>query len=275
LKNISVSHLYRLRQTIRYREKVKIFSKTRPTKIPIGERGKPEPSGRPGYLCVDTVHQGDKLGQKGVYHINIVDMVTQFEYVGAVEAISEKFMKQILEALINQFPFIIIEFHADNGSEYINKVVVKLLNRLLIKLTKSRPRHSNDNPLVETKNGAVIRKHMGYIHIPKNKAKIVNKFYQEWFNDYLNYHRPCAFPKITIDKKGKEKKTYLQKNYMTPYMKLKSINQIEQFLKPNVTFAKIDKIAYTMSHTEYAIEMQKEKLKMLKQIFKPALIKDN
>jgi hypothetical protein len=69
LKDISVSHLYRLRQTRRYREKVKIFSKTRPTKVPIGERRKPEPNGRPGYLCVDTVHQGDNLGQKGVYHI--------------------------------------------------------------------------------------------------------------------------------------------------------------------------------------------------------------
>lgn len=76
------------------------------------------------------MHQGDKLGQKGVYHINIVDMATQFEYVGAAQAISEKFMKQILEELLNQFPFMIIEFHSDNGSEYINKIVAKLLNKL-------------------------------------------------------------------------------------------------------------------------------------------------
>ncbi len=267
LKDLSVSHMYRLRGTRRYREKVKVFSKTNPVKVPIGERRKPEPSGCPGYLCVDTVHQGDKMSEKGVYHINIVDMVAQYEFVGAVKAISERFMKPILEELIKKFPFTVIEFHSDNGSEYINKVVGKLLNKLLIQLTKSRPRHSNDNALVETKNGAVIRKHMGYIHIPRNKANIVNRFYQDWFNDYLNYHRPCAFPKIKIDKKSKEKRTYPHNNYMTPYAKLKSLENSEQYLKDGITFEKLDKIAYAMSHTDYAIQMNNEKQKMKKQIF--------
>ena len=277
LKNISVSHMYRLRDTRIYHEKVKVFSKTRPTKVPIGERKKPQPEGKPGYLCVDTVHQGDKLGEKGVYHINIVDIVTQYEFIGAVEGISEKFMKQILEKLLKKFPFKIIGFHADNGSEYINKIVVELLNKLLIQLTKSRPRHSNDNPLVETKNGAVIRKHMGYIHIPRNQAKIVNQFYQDWFNDYLNYHRTCAFPEIKIDKKGKEKRTYPYDNYMTPYTKLKSLKNVQQYLKLKVDFEELDKKAYGMSHTDYAIQMNQAKQKMLKQIFRSnrLTIKDN
>ena len=267
LKNISVSHLYRLRDTRIYHKKVKVFSKTRPTKVPIGERRKPEPDGKPGYLCVDTVHQGDLDQEKGVYHINIVDMVAQYEFVGAVEAISEKFTKQILEELLKKFPFKIIEFHADNGSEYINKVVAKLLNKLLIELTKSRPRHSNDNPLVETKNGAVIRKHMGYIHIPRGQAKDVDQFYQDWFNDYLNYHRACAFAKIKIDEKGKEKRTYPHDNYMTPYAKFKSLKNAEQYLKEGITFEELDKQAYAMSHTDYAIQMNQAKQKMLKQIF--------
>lgn len=267
LKDLSVSHLYRLRTTRRYREKVKVFSKTRATKVPIGERKKPEPQGQPGYLCVDTVHQGDKMGEKGAYHINIVDMVTQFEFVGSAEAISERFVEDILKELLVKFPFLIREFHADNGSEYINKVVVELLNKLLIKLTKSRPRHSNDNPLVEAKNGAVIRKHLGYAHIPRSQAKIVNKFYQDWFNDYLNYHRPCAFPEITIDRKGKEKKTYPHENYLTPYGKLKSLANAVQYLKPGLSFAQLDERAYAISHTEYAIQMNKAKEKMFKQIF--------
>ena len=97
LKDISVSHLYRLRITDRYRYMAKTFTKTNPTKVNIGERRKPEPNGKPGYLCVDTVHQGDKNGEKGVYHINIVDMTTQFEFVGSVEAISEKYMKKVLD----------------------------------------------------------------------------------------------------------------------------------------------------------------------------------
>lgn len=266
LKKLSVSHMYRLRKTRRYHEKVRIFSKTRPTKVPIGERRKPEPNGIPGYLCVDTVHQGDKEGERGVYHINITDIVSQFEFIGAVDAISERFMEPILKELLKKFPFAIIEFHSDNGSEYINKVVAKLLNKLLIKLTKSRPRHSNDNALIETKNGSIIRKNIGYSHIPKGKAFIVNKFYQDWFNVYLNYHRPCAFARTVIDRKGKEKKTYPHENYMTPYEKLKTIKDVEKYLKPGITMEMLDEIAYAMSHTEYAIEMQKAKEKMFNDI---------
>jgi len=275
LKDLSVSHMYRLRTTRRYHEKVRVFEKTRPTKVPIGERRKPEPNGEPGHVCVDTVHQGDKLGEKGVYHINLVDMVTQYEFVGAVEAISEQFMKPILEELLKKFPFTVIEFHADNGSEYINKVVAKLLNKLLIELTKSRPRHSNDNPLVETKNGAVVRKHMGYIHIPRGKAEIVNRFYQKWFNDYLNYHRASAFPEIKMDKKGKEKRIYPHSGYMTPYAKLKSLKNSKQYLKDGITFEKLDETAYVMSHTDYAISMQEAKQKMKKEIFTDKILSTN
>jgi transposase InsO family protein len=266
LNKLSVAHLYRLRTTRRYREKTKFFDKTRPIQVPIGERRKPEPNGIPGYLCVDTVHQGDQDGEKGVYHVNIVDMVTQYEFVGAVEAVSERHMEQILKELLKKFPFRIIEFHADNGSEYINKVVAKLLNKLLIKLTKSRPRHSNDNPLAETKNGWVVRKHMGYIHIPRGKAGLVNKFYQNWFNDYLNYHRPCAFPEIKLDSKGKEKRIYPHDRYQTPYEKLKSLDKAAQHLKPGITFKELDKTAYAVSHTDYATRMNKAKEQMKKEI---------
>jgi len=267
LKDISISHLYRLRTTDRYKFRAKTFTKTHPTKVKIGERRKPEPKGKPGYLCVDTVHQGDKEGEKGAYHINLVDMTTQYEFVGSVEAISEKYMKKILSDLLEKFPFKIIEFHADNGSEYINKIVAELLNKLLIKLTKSRPRKSNDNALVESKNGSVIRKHMGYMHIPRGKASLVNKFYQNYFNNYLNYHRPCAFAEIKIDRKGKERKTYPKENYMTPYEKLKSFENAEQYLKPGITFEELDKIAYTMSHTDYAKKMQKEKQILFKNLW--------
>ena len=71
----------------------------------------------------------------------------------------------------------IINFHTDNGSEYINQKVAEMLNRLLIKFTKSRPRPSNDNALVETKNGWVLRKWLGYSHIRGEDAHQINDFY--------------------------------------------------------------------------------------------------
>ena len=146
--------------------------------VTIGERRKPDPHGRPGYLRVDTVHQGDRDGIKGVYHVNAVDEVTQWQVVGTTAQISEAWLLPVLEAMMKQFPFHIRGFHSDNGSEFINHTVARLLNKLLVEQTKSRPRHSNDNGLVESKNGAVVRKHMGYGHIEAAHAEAIKEFYR-------------------------------------------------------------------------------------------------
>lgn len=173
LRDISVSHIYNLRGRRQYTSHTQFFQKTKPASSPIGERRKPDPQGKPGYIRVDTVHQGDLDKQKGVYHINMVDEITQWEIVGCVEKVSEYYLKPLLEALLAQYPFRIYGFHSDNGSEFINKVVAKLLNKLLIDQTKSRARHSHDNALVEGKNGSIIRKHMGYMHIPGRYAQAI------------------------------------------------------------------------------------------------------
>lgn len=182
LKDISVSHLYNLRGRRQYVSQATTWTNTRPARAAIGERRKPFPNGKPGYIRVDSVHQGDRDKEKGVYHINLVDAVTQWEIVGCVEGISEHFLAPLLEALLEQFPFRVIGFHSDNGSEYVNYVVAKLLNKLTIEQTRSRPRKSNDNALVEGKNGSVIRKHMGYAYIPRCQANAINRFYQIHFN---------------------------------------------------------------------------------------------
>jgi transposase InsO family protein len=153
--------LYNLRHRQRYRERLLNYTKTRPTTVQIGERRKPQPNGQPGFLRLDTVHQGDQPGSgaKGIYHINAVDEVTQWEVVGAVERISEAYLEPVLQTMLRQFPFRILGFHSDNGSEFINKTVARLLEKLRVEQTKSRPRKSGDNGLVETKNGWIIRKH--------------------------------------------------------------------------------------------------------------------
>src|SRR5450631_1126433 len=78
---ISVAHLYNLRQRKIYLQRRQGWTKTRPVTVPIGERRAPRPENRPGYLRVDSVHQGDQDGLKGIYHINAMDCVTQFEAV--------------------------------------------------------------------------------------------------------------------------------------------------------------------------------------------------
>lgn len=267
LKDISTSHLYNLRATFCYRDHAQVFIHTQGTKVTIGERRKPRPNGQPGFIRVDSVHQGDSPdGEKGCYHINFVDEVTQWELVACVETISDRHMRPVLAALITQFPFVVMNFHSDNGSEYINGTVADMLNLLHIHQTKSRPRRHNDNGLVETKNGAVIRKHIGYGYIPQELAPIVNQWYQDWLNTYLNFHRPCGFATVTVDKKGKEKVAYRAEDYLTPYEKLRSLPEPSQYLRTGVTFASLDETAYAMSDTEYAEMMDVAKGVMSEQL---------
>ena len=266
LASISVSHLYNLRKSLSYTRQRHHFEKTRPRPSKIGERRKPQPNGQPGYIRIDSVHQGDLDKQKGVYHINAVDEVTQFEVVCTVEKISERYLIPALAQLLETFPFTVLGFHSDNGSEYINKRVAELLEKLRIEFTKSRSRHSNDNALAESKNGAVVRKLFGYSHIPQRWASIINAFNQQHLNPYLNYHRPCFFPETTTDHKGKQRKIYRYENIMTPYDKLKSLSCTSDYLKPGVSFEILDKLAHQISDSQAADQLQKARQKLFKNI---------
>jgi transposase InsO family protein len=264
LAEISVAHLYNLRNGAAYRKVAAVFEPTRPSPVSIAERRRPDPRGKPGYLRVDTVHQGDWGGEKGVYHINAVDTVTQWQVIGCAAKISEQFLIPVLEAMLHQFPFRIQGFHADNGSEFINHTVANLLEKLLVEFTKSRPNRSQDNALVEGKNGAVIRKLIGYGHIPSQHAEAVQKFYTAQMNPYLNYHRPCGFATVSVDARGKRQRRYKPSDYATPYEKLKSLPNAEQYLTANLAFALLDQTASRVSDTECAERMGAAKRKLLR-----------
>lgn len=262
LAGLSVAHLYNLRRAAGYEARRRHWTNTRGHSVPIGERRAPAPQGRPGFIRIDSVHQGDEDGVKGLYHINAVDCVTQFEVVATCEKLSEAYLLPVLEALLDAFPFTLLGFHADNGSEYINKTVARLLENLRAEFTKSRPRHSNDNGLVETKNGAIVRKHLGYSHIPQHHAAEVNAFCQAFLNPYINFHRPCFFAETFTDEKGKTRKRYTLKHMMTPYEKLKSLLNAKDFLKPGVRFEQLDPIAHAQSDNESARQLNEARTQL-------------
>lgn len=268
LAAISNGHLYNLRRTPRYRQRLKNYQKTRPSPVAIGERRRPDPGGRPGYLRVDTVHQGDAEHARGIYHINAVDEITQWEIVAAVPRISEAYLEPVLVMVLAQFPFVIHGFHSDNGSEFSNQTVARLLNKLMIEQTKSRPRHSNDNGLAETKNGAIIRKHMGWGHLQEVHAGPIQQFYSAQLNPYLNYHRPCAQADLEVDAKGRIRRRY--RRYQTPLETLLKLPKPQQYLRPGLTVATLERIAGLMSDTEAARRMQQAKHKLFEQLRKSA-----
>jgi transposase InsO family protein len=266
LAAISVPHIYNLRKSPAYRKRRIAYQKTRPVQIAIGERRKPTPEGQPGYLRIDTVHQGDLDGVKGVYYLNAVDEVTQWQVIGATSQISETWLIPVLEAMLEQFPFRILNFHSDNGSEFINHTVSALLNKLLVEQTKSRPRHSNDNGLVEAKNGAVIRKLMGYGHIAAEHAEAIGGFFQDDLNPYLNFHRPCGVPETIENAKGKQRRIY--RWYATPWEILRQLPDLAGHLRPGVSRAELERKANEQSDTQAAVKMQAAKRKLFVRILR-------
>ncbi len=255
LANISVSHLYNLRASKTYQRQRCTLTKTRPIVASIGQRRKPCPNDQPGYIRIDSVHQGDQDKRKGIYHVNAVDEVTQFQIIVTLERISEEFMLPALKQILDAFPFKIKGFHADNGGEYINYTVAELLGKLHIEFTKSRPRRSNDNGLVESKNGSVIRKLYGYTHIPQQYATNFTELNSHQVYRYVNFHRPCYFPTTITDDKGKQRKKYHYDDMMTPYEKFRVLRRPSQYLKPGVTFKNLDAFANEMTDNEAAEEL--------------------
>jgi transposase InsO family protein len=269
LGSISVGHLYNLRNSAPYRAQRVVLTKTRPTKaVSIGVRKAPAPEGRPGFIRIDSVHQGDWDGTKGLYHINAVDCVTQWEVVATVQTISEAHLLPVIEQMLAQFPFEILGFHADNGSEYVNHQVARMLDKLRVEFTRSRPRRSNDNGLAETKNGAVVRKLFGYEHIPQRHASRFNTFCVEYFNPFLNFHRPCLFATDKPDPKkpGRIKRVYLPKDAMTPLDKLSSLPEAAAFLREGVRLEDLHALATALTDVQAGEELHEARMALFKRV---------
>jgi len=274
LAGLSVSHLYNLRKSAGYQALRVSFSKTRPVCNPIGVRKAPRPNGRAGWVRIDSVHQGDLDGIKGVYHITCVDCVSQWQVEACVQGISEAFLLPVLALILDQFPFEIVGFHSDNGSEYINKKVAGLLNKLNIEQTKSRSRHSNDNALAESKNASVVRKHMGYSHIPQKYAQPINAFFAQTFNSWLNWHRPCLFATEVVSDKGKIKKVYRHADVKTPLECLAQLSKKRLVtFKSGITLKALQAQARHRTDLQAAQEMQAAKAALFALFNKPEVKK--
>jgi len=272
LRAVSVSHLYNLRATLTYQRQRVLRTKTQASTNPIGTRRAPKPEGRAGFIRIDSVHQGDQDGAKGVYHINAVDCITQWEVVACCERLSEAFLLPVIRQMLQSFPFEILGFHADNGSEYINHQVAQMLNKLCAEFTKSRPRHSNDNGLAETKNGAVVRKIFGYEHIPQRFAAMINEFNVHHLIPFINLHRPCLFATELNDlkKPGRIRKVYRHSDVMTPLEKLASLDPQKRNLRALKSLAQLQTQARAITDLQAAAELNKARQHLFAKIRKRA-----
>ena len=172
LAELSSSHLYNLRKSVGYQSLRVSFTKTHPVCNSIGVRKAPCPDGRAGFVRIDSVHQGDEDGMKGVYHITCVDSVSQWQVEACVQGISEAFLLPVLELVIEQFPFVIEGFHSDNGSEYMATSVISRRRSLKPSLRRGYPPSAAGRVFevwrVVARLGRGVRTMVGLVHDQKN-----------------------------------------------------------------------------------------------------------
>jgi hypothetical protein len=266
LSGISVAHLYNLRASAGYQRQRGHHQPTRSRSMAISERRRPQPDGQPGYLRVDSVHQGDWEGIKGLFVINMVDAVTHVRARHRRRAYQRTLPHPGAAAGTRRIPVrdSLLPFRQRLGVH--QPQLAQMLDKLRIEFTKSRARRTNDNALVESKNASVVRKHLGYSHIPSHHAQRVNAFLRDFLTPYLSYHRPCFFPEITVDDKGRQRRRYPYKHMNTPYERLKANPAAQKALKPDMDFEHLDAIARALTDNQAAEQLNREREKLFSHI---------
>ncbi len=122
------------------------------TRIPVIDH-------QPGTVAIDSVaHCGSTAKGQYAFTLTVTDPFTGWTVNQAIKNKAAKWVVQSLGEIQNQFPYPIDHIHSDNGAEFLNDPVTAWADGQNIRMTRSRPHHSNDNPFVEQKNGDIVRR---------------------------------------------------------------------------------------------------------------------
>ena len=91
----------------------------------------------------------------------------------------------------------------------------------------------------------------------------MDQFHRQHLNPYVNFHRPCAVPRVITQANGKRRRLY--ERWATPFELLGELPRSEDFLRPGVTLAELERFAQTQSDTEAALAMQRAKRQLFAQ----------
>lgn len=160
--------------------------------IPIRTHYSNSQRNEPGYFQTDTVHHcSDSTSGEYNLTLTVTDVATGWTILCALLNKAFKWTLANLKNIYQTNPFKVIEFHSDNGGEFINNKTVdwwKLTEKL--ELTRSRSHHSNDNCFAEQKNNAFVRNYIGYYRFdtPAERAALANVYV--YLCPLLNYFIP-------------------------------------------------------------------------------------
>ena len=147
----------------------------------------------PGHCEVDLVHHGgpDPKGQFG-YTLQVLDVATGWSGRRAILGRSYVVVADALYTIFEQFPFPVAQLHVDNGSEFLNHLLIRFLQHFypVIELLRSAPRQPNDNRFVEQKNHTLVRAFTGDRRLDTvTQIRFLNTIY-EFMDSYYNLWQP-------------------------------------------------------------------------------------
>lgn len=173
----------------------------------------------PGYLEIDfVVHGGGSMAGSLIHTLVATDLSSGWIECIPLLAREQSLVVEALEILRRQLPFPMLRIDSDNDSAFINDTLLSYCRKQNIEFTRSRPFHSNDQAWIEQKNGAVVRRFVGYERYSGVVAgQVMANLYQN-IRLYVNYYQP-SFKLRKKERDGsKVKRTYYKP--LTPCMSL-------------------------------------------------------
>lgn len=146
----------------------------------------------PGWIEIDLVsHSGELAVGKWINTLSAVDICTGWSERVPIMGKTQEAVEEALGRLEFLFPFEIKGLHPDNGSEFLNYLVLDWCRDHKVILSRGRPYRKNDNPHVEQKNWTLVRRHIGYERWDTRGQQLwLENFYTKLLRPFANCFQP-------------------------------------------------------------------------------------
>ena len=214
LKKISPASIDRYLKKDKTAMKLKGKSLTKPidslkSRIPIRTFYSHEERKKPGFWQTDTVHHcGQTTSGQYLHTLTATDVFSGWIEPRSLLNNAKKWTFDALTDIKMNTPLPVIEFHCDNGSEFINTFTETWCNNNSVHFTRSRAQRKNDNCFVEQKNGAVVREYIGYYRLEGLEEQALLAEVYKHLTPLLNFFMPTQKLKSKTRVGSKEIKVY-------------------------------------------------------------------
>jgi len=202
-------------------------------RIPIRTFYTHEERNKPGFWQIDTVHHcGQVTSGQYLHTLTATDIASGWIELRSLLNNAQKWTSEALSNIKTSVPLPVLEFHSDNGSEFINNYIEDWCINKGIPFTRSRDHKKNDNCFVEQKNGAVVREYVGYDRLEGFEEQVLLAAIYQPLVPLLNFFMPSQKLKSKTRVGSKEIKVY--DDPRSPFQRLMESSELTQKTKDNL-----------------------------------------